>query len=88
MSGGLGFPSAKRLMQIGYLSKNKGISNVKIPVHSGSLRQLFQTSTSNEDWWWVCKNITPSLQYLTLSPTHDEQSVIFNQINSMEPMGG
>lgn len=85
--GGLGFPSSKRLMEIECLSKNKGISNVRFPVPSGNLQQIFQTSGSKEDWW-VCKNITPSLQYLTQGPTHDVQSFIFNQMNSTEPVGG
>lgn len=35
--GGLGFPSAKRLMEIESLAKNKGISNVRFPVPSGNL---------------------------------------------------
>lgn len=65
--GASGFPSAKRMMEIECLSKNKDFSNVKILVHSGN---IFQTSSSNEDRW-VYKNINPikSVKPITESNT-------------------
>ena len=42
MRGGLGFASAKRLMEIECLSKSKGISNVKIPISSGTFSRSFR----------------------------------------------